>query len=82
MHVGLPVGALEARTSAGLDLGRVRSVYGAGFEAAVERGAAEAVGLGLATLADSQLRLTDPEGFLFSNYAISAVFAELDDLDV
>jgi oxygen-independent coproporphyrinogen-3 oxidase len=65
------------RTSSGISLERVRSVYGAPYEAAVRTGAREAIDLGLAVISDDVLRLTDPEGFLFSNYALAAVFGEV-----
>ena len=67
------------RTSDGVDLGRVRRVYGADAEACVRRGAADAVEANLATLHGDALRLTDPDGFLFSNFVISTIFAAFDD---
>ena len=67
------------RTSDGVDLGRVRAEYGADAEAAVRRGAADAVAANLATLEGDALALADPDGFLFSNFALSSIFAALDD---
>jgi len=69
------------RTSGGLDLGRVADVYGAERSEAARRGAQEAIGLGLAVVDDDVLRLTDPEGFLFSNFALAGIFAELGEED-
>ena len=59
---------------------RVRTVYGAPYETAVRHGAREAIDLGLAVIDGDILRLTDPDGFLFSNYALAAVFAEVEDV--
>ena len=70
------------RTSAGIDLKRICEVYGVKYEAAVRRGAREAVELGLAVVEGEVLKLTDPDGFLFSNYALAAVFGEVGDVCV
>ena len=70
------------RTAAGIDLKRVHNVYGSMYEAAVRRGAQEAIGLGLAVIEGEVLKLTDPDGFLFSNYALAAVFGEVGDVCV
>ena len=70
------------RTAAGIDLTRVCDVYGSEYEAAVRRGAQEAIDLGLAVIEGDVLRLTDPDGFLFSNYALAAVFGEVGDVCV
>ena len=70
------------RTAAGIDLTRVCDVYGSEYEAAVRRGAREAVELGLAVVEGEVLKLTDPDGFLFSNYALASVFAEVGDVCV
>ena len=70
------------RTAAGIDLTRIRDVYGSEYERAVRRGAQEAIDLGLAVVKDDVLRLTDPDGFLFSNYALAAVFGEVGDVCV
>jgi putative oxygen-independent coproporphyrinogen III oxidase len=70
------------RTAAGIDLTRVRGVYGSEYERAVRRGAREAVELGLAVVEGEVLKLTDPDGFLFSNYALAAVFGEVGDVCV
>ena len=68
------------RTSAGIDLKRVCDVYGSDYEAAVRRGAQEAIDLGLAVIEGGVLKLTDADGFLFSNYALAAVFGEVADV--
>ena len=70
------------RTAAGIDLARVRDVYGSEYERAVRRGAQEAIDLGLAVIEGEVLKLTDPDGFLFSNYALAAVFGEVGDVCV
>ena len=70
------------RTAAGIDLARVCDVYGSEYERAVRRGAQEAIDLGLAVVEGDVLRLTDPDGFLFSNYALASVFAEVGDVCV
>ena len=70
------------RTAAGIDLTRVCDVYGSEYERAVRRGAQEAIDLGLAVIEGEVLRLTDPDGFLFSNYALAAVFGEVGDVCV
>ena len=70
------------RTAAGIDLARVCDVYGSDYEAAVRRGAQEAIDLGLAVVEGEVLKLTDPDGFLFSNYALAAVFGEVGDVCV
>ena len=69
------------RTAAGIDLARVCDVYGSEYERAVRRGAQEAIDLGLAVIEGEVLRLTDPDGFLFSNYALASVFAEVGEVD-
>ena len=70
------------RTAAGIDLTRIRDVYGSEYERAVRRGAQEAIELGLAVVEGEVLKLTDPDGFLFSNYALAAVFGEVEDVCV
>ena len=65
------------RTAAGIDLRRIHDVYGSEYERAVRRGAQEAIDLGLAVVEGEVLKLTDPDGFLFSNYALAAVFGEV-----
>ena len=70
------------RTAAGIDLKRVCDVYGSEYERAVRRGAQEAIDLGLAVIEGEVLKLTDPDGFLFSNYALAAVFGEVGDVCV
>ena len=69
------------RTAAGIDLRRIHNVYGSEYEQAVRRGAQEAIDLGLAVIEGEVLRLTDPDGFLFSNYALASVFAEVGEVD-
>jgi oxygen-independent coproporphyrinogen-3 oxidase len=69
------------RTSAGIDLERIHDVYGSEYERAVRRGAREAVELGLAVVEGEVLKLTDPDGFLFSNYALASVFGEVAEVD-
>ena len=68
------------RTAAGIDLTRVRGVYGSEYERAVRRGAQEAIELGLAVVEGEVLKLTDPDGFLFSNYALASIFGEVADV--
>ena len=70
------------RTSAGIDLTRIHDVYGEAYEAAVRRGAQEAIDLGLAVVEGEVLKLTDPDGFLFSNYALASIFGEVGDVCV
>ena len=70
------------RTAEGIDLKRIHNVYGSEYERAVRRGAQEAIDLGLAVVAGEVLKLTDPDGFLFSNYALAAVFGEVGDVCV
>ena len=70
------------RTAGGIDLKRICEVYGVKYEAAVRRGAQEAIDLGLAVVEGDLLKLTDPDGFLFSNYALAAVFGEVGDVCV
>ena len=70
------------RTAEGIDLTRIHDVYGSDYEAAVRRGAREAVELGLAVVEGDLLKLTDPDGFLFSNYALAAVFGEVGEVCV
>ena len=69
------------RTAEGIDLRRIHDAYGSDYEAAVRRGAREAVGLGLAVVEGEVLKLTDPDGFLFSNYALASVFGEVAEVD-
>ena len=70
------------RTAAGIDLTRIHDVYGSEYERAVRRGAQEAIELGLAVVEGEVLKLTDPDGFLFSNYALAAIFGEVGDVCV
>ena len=64
------------RTAEGIDLTRIPPRLRFMYEAAVRRGAREAIELGLAVV-EGDLKLTDPDGFLFSNYAVTAVFGEV-----
>lgn len=66
------------RTREGLDVDRVAASYGAAARDAVLAGAGDGVQLGLAVVERGSLRLTDPDGFLFSNVVLTAIFAELD----
>ena len=70
------------RTAEGIDLTRICEVYGVKYEAAVRRGAQEAIELGLAVVEGDVLKLTDPDGFLFSNYALASIFGEVGDVCV
>jgi coproporphyrinogen III oxidase-like Fe-S oxidoreductase len=68
------------RTSDGLDMFTIRDRFGSQFCDAILRGSDLALSLKLATYdtATGSLRLSDPDGFLFSNSIISSVFVELD----
>jgi coproporphyrinogen III oxidase-like Fe-S oxidoreductase len=68
------------RTSDGLDLFAIRDRFGKQYCDAVLRGADLALCLKLAThdVTTGILRLSDPDGFLFSNSIISSVFVELE----
>jgi coproporphyrinogen III oxidase-like Fe-S oxidoreductase len=68
------------RTSDGLDMFTIRDRFGGQFSDAILRGSDLALSLNLATYdtATGSLRLSDPDGFLFSNSIISSVFVELD----
>ncbi|KAG7346061.1 oxygen-independent coproporphyrinogen III oxidase [Nitzschia inconspicua] len=66
------------RTSDGLDLGWVEQQYGDDVVKGVLKGAQLGLELELATLTEAHvLRLQDPDGFLYSNFIISSIFAEL-----
>ncbi|VEU34105.1 unnamed protein product [Pseudo-nitzschia multistriata] len=66
------------RTIDGLDLTWLESHYGSGVVKDVIDGAALGLELGLAERTeDNVLRLTDPDGLLYSNFIISSIFAEL-----
>lgn len=66
------------RRAEGLDLGLVEREFGGGCAAAI-RGAAEFfVGVGVCEIGGSVLRLTDPDGFLFSNQVLSEIFLAIE----
>ena len=72
------------RTSEGLSLPWVRRNFqkGEAYVKAVLEGAQLGIDLGLATMdSKGQLRLTDPDGFLYSNTIISTIFAELERIE-
>lgn len=69
------------RTSEGLSLNWIGQEFGASYEEAVRRGAELGMELNMTTIDErGSLRLTDPEGFLYSNSIISTIFAELENL--
>lgn len=71
------------RTSDGLDLDWIQERFGEDKLALILKGASGSLELGLAEIVPRDrhtphtLRLKDPNGFLFSNYIISSIFAEL-----
>ena len=67
------------RTSDGLNLEWIQKRFGAEQRNAVVKGAQLGLELNMARLDKNgaRLRLVDPEGFLYSNYIISSIFAEL-----
>ena len=72
------------RTSEGLSLTWIRHRFPDQAEAyikAILEGSKLGLELGLASLEQNILRLKDPSGFLFSNSIISAIFAEIEDLE-
>lgn len=68
------------RTSDGLDMFAIRDRFGNHYYEAILRGSDLALSLNLAThdITTGTLRLSDPDGFLFSNSIISSVFVELE----
>eukprot|EP00536_Pseudo-nitzschia_multiseries_P001922 jgi/Psemu1/294614/fgenesh1_pm.25_\ len=66
------------RTIDGLNLTWLESHYGSGVVKDVLGGASLGLELGLAERTEENvLRLTDPDGLLYSNFIISSIFAEL-----
>ena len=67
------------RTSDGLNLEWIQKRFGSEQRNAVVKGAQLGLELNMARLDKNgaRLRLVDPEGFLYSNYIISSIFAEL-----
>ena len=70
------------RTSDGLDLEWVQQRFGTDITNSILDGAAMGLDLGLVEIEEFSgerkiLRLRDPDGFLFSNFIISSIFAEL-----
>lgn len=67
------------RTADGLDLDWISKCYGDGVRGTILKGAELGLDLGMAEVSENQahLRLTDPQGFLYSNYIISSIFSEL-----
>lgn len=67
------------RTSDGLDLTWVEQRFGTETKDTIVDGAKLGIELSMATLDSGgrRLKLRDPEGFLYSNYIISSIFAEL-----
>jgi len=74
------------RTSEGLPLDWIEQRFGCAYRDAIIRGAQLGIDLKLATIQDTasssrrrqQLKLMDPDGFLFSNSIISSIFVELE----
>ena len=69
------------RTKDGLDLDLIANneEYGESYVEAIMKGVEFFVDTELVTLSPGRIKLTDPDGFLFSNNIISNIFAELDD---
>lgn len=69
------------RTKDGLDLDWIANneEYGESYVEAIMKGVEFFVDTELVTLSPGRIKLTDPDGFLFSNNIISNIFAELDD---
>lgn len=67
------------RTSDGLDLEWIQERFGAEQRNTIVKGAQLGLELNMAQLDQdgARLRLVDPDGFLYSNYIISSIFAEL-----
>ena len=70
------------RTLEGIDLSIIRNYYDAKVLKDILRGAKLALDLQLAVVENDILRLTDPEGFLFSNQIISSIFSEIKGLEL
>ncbi len=71
------------RTSDGLDLEWIQQRFGSKIRDTIVKGATLGLELNLAEILGEDdrviLRLKDPDGFLYSNYIISSIFAELGD---
>ena len=69
------------RTKDGLDLDWIANneKYGDSYVEAIKRGAKYFEDTELVTVSPGRIKLTDPDGFLFSNNIISNIFAQLDD---
>lgn len=69
------------RTSDGLNLDWLQERFGSETRTTVIQGASLGLELQMAEIVshgnDTILRLTDPNGFLYSNFIISSIFAEL-----
>jgi len=67
------------RTADGLDLGFMEREHGVALRGSIEEGAKFFIDNGMAEMLEgARLRLTDPEGFLFSNSVISEVFVAME----
>jgi coproporphyrinogen III oxidase-like Fe-S oxidoreductase len=71
------------RTSDGLSLKYIEKRYGVVFVDAIWKGIQVGSDYNLVSIDDDQntVRLTDPSGFLFSNYIMSNIFYELEAVD-
>lgn len=69
------------RTSDGLNLDDIQQRFGSDIRNTISKGASLGLELNLVetvrTGEQTILRLKDPDGFLYSNYIISGIFAEL-----
>ena len=73
---------LALRTDVGVDLSALDAAYPGGVGEAAATACADAAGEmppGWIEMRGDVLRLTDPEGLLFSNDAISTIFARIDE---
>jgi len=75
------------RTSDGLNLDIIESLYGKETVHTILKGAQMAIDLKLATITHEVdrnthriLKLSDPDGFLFSNTILSNIFLEFDQI--
>ena len=66
------------RTMEGVDLEILRAEFGGASVEAILRGAEVAVKSGMAVVEGTRLSLTDPEGFLFSDYITRQIMYELN----
>lgn len=67
----------KLRTRDGLDLTTIQTCFGDEIVGKIIRGSKLALDLGFARIEDNVLKLTDPEGFLFSNSIISSIYVEI-----